>query len=91
MVSGEGKVIAGAQKESVNELNCSLERVRAGKAAIPRLGFLAGVCTSKNARYPRMQPLCWVGEGVGTGMGLLKDRRYAYGTESPCVNQMILR
>lgn len=25
MVSGEGKVIAGAQKESVNELNCSRE------------------------------------------------------------------
>lgn len=64
--------------------------MRAGKEDISRLWFLAGVSTDKNVRCPRMQPLCWVGEGVGTGMGLLKDRRYTYGTEHPRINQMIL-
>lgn len=89
--SGEGKVIAGAQKGSVNESNCS-KRVRARRADIPQLCFLVGVCTSKNARCPNDAAARLRGQGAECDGrdGAAEGQKIPYATEDLHVNQMIL-
>lgn len=91
--SGEGKVIAGAQKGSVNESNCS-KRVRARRADIPQLCFLVGVSTSKNARCPNDAAARLRGRGGGAECdgrdGAAEGQKIPYATEDLHVNQMIL-
>ena len=84
-------MIAGAQKGSVNESNCS-KRVRARRADIPQLCFLVVVSTSKNARCPNDAAAGLRGRGAECDGrdGAAEGQKIPYATEDLHVNQMIL-